>query len=48
MDVKAIYTGRATLEDLQELHEKKGYEFTIEDGKVTEIVGADGIVSHIS
>jgi hypothetical protein len=38
MNVKMIYNGQATLEDLQELHDKKGYEFVIEAGRVTEIL----------
>lgn len=37
MDIRLIYEGKATLDDLQELHDKKGYEFVIEDGKVTQI-----------
>lgn len=36
MDFSLILTGKATLEDLYILN-RFGYEFTIEDGKVTEI-----------
>ena len=38
MDFKLIYSGKATIEDLYELHEKKGYEFVIEDGTVTKVI----------
>lgn len=38
MDAILILQGKATLEELVELHEKKGYEFVIEDGKVTGII----------
>ena len=37
MDINLIFEGRATIEDLIELHEKKGYEFTIEDGHITKV-----------
>lgn len=37
MDVGLIYEGKATLEDLVELHEKKGYEFLIEDGVISDV-----------
>lgn len=37
MDESLILKGKATLEDLYAL-ERLGYEFTIEDGKVTEII----------
>jgi len=35
MDFKLIFSGEATLEDLFELHDKKGYEFVIENGVIT-------------
>lgn len=38
MDEKLIYSGRATLEELYELHEKKGFEFVIEDGVITNVI----------
>ena len=38
MDEKLIYGGQATLEDLYELHEKKGFEFVIEDGVITDVI----------
>lgn len=37
MDIKLIFDGTATVEELQELHEKKGFEFIIEDGAVKHI-----------
>ena len=36
MDIKLIYEGKATLEDLYELH-KVGYEVVVADGKVTHV-----------
>lgn len=38
MELELIYGGHATLEDLMELHEKKGFEFVVGDGKVTQII----------
>lgn len=38
MDIGLIFGGNATPFDLMELYDKKGYEFTIEDGKVTKII----------
>lgn len=38
MDIKLIYEGKATVEDLQELNKTKGFEFVIEGGKVTKII----------
>lgn len=38
MDVSLIYGGQATLEDLIELHEKKGFEFVIEDGVIKDVI----------
>lgn len=35
MDFKLIFSGEATIEDLCELHDKKGYEFVIENGVIT-------------
>lgn len=29
---------KATLEELYELHEKKGYEFVIEDGVISDVI----------
>jgi hypothetical protein len=40
MDINLILTGKATLEDLYELHDKKGFEFVCEDGQVTECIQA--------
>lgn len=37
MDIKLIFDGEATLEDLMELHAKKGYEFVIEAGVITHV-----------
>ena len=34
MDVKLIYEGKATLEDLYQLHEL-GHEFVVENGEIT-------------
>lgn len=39
MEMQLIMEGKATVEDLVELHEKKGFEFVIEDGAVTKIIG---------
>lgn len=33
-----IYGKEATLEELYELNETKGYEFVIEDGRVTHVL----------
>lgn len=38
MELNLIYGGEATLEDFYELNEKKGFEFVIEDGKVTQVL----------
>lgn len=38
MNIGLIFGGAATPFDLMELYEKKGYEFVIEDGVVTEIL----------
>lgn len=38
MNISLILGGAATPFELMELHEKKGYEFVIEDGQVTEIL----------
>lgn len=38
MDLKLIFSGLATLEDMYELNEKKGVEFVIENGRVTEVI----------
>ena len=37
MELDLIYGGEATLEDLDRLNQL-GYEFVIEDGRITEIV----------
>lgn len=37
MNINSIYNGNATLEDLYRLNEL-GYEFIIEDGKVTQVL----------
>lgn len=38
MELDLILNGQATLEDLVELNEKKGYEFVCEDGVVTDVL----------
>lgn len=38
MNIQLIYEGQATLEDLYELHECKGYEFIIEDGVIKNVI----------
>lgn len=38
MELNLIYGGEATLEDLYELHDKKGFEFVIEDGVVVDVL----------
>lgn len=38
MELDLILNGQATLEDLYELHDKKGFEFVCEDGQVTECI----------
>ena len=38
MELNLIYGGQATLEELIELHEKKGFEFVIEDGVITDVL----------
>lgn len=38
MGIELIYSGQATLEELYVLHDKKGYEFVIEDGVVTNVI----------
>lgn len=38
MDYKLIFGKEATLEYLYELHDKKGFEFVIEDGAVTKVI----------
>ena len=38
MDYELIYSGQATIEELVELHEKKGFEFVIEDGVITHVL----------
>lgn len=38
MDISLIFSGEVTPFELLELHEKKGYEFVIEDGQVTAII----------
>lgn len=38
MDLKLIYEGKATLEDLYELHDKKGFEFVVADGVVKNVL----------
>lgn len=37
MDIKLIYGGQATLEDLMALH-KLGFEFVVENGAITEVL----------
>lgn len=36
MDISLIYEGKATIADLERLHEL-GYEFVVEDGKITSV-----------
>ena len=38
MDIKLILEGKATLEDLIELHETKGLEFAVNNGGVTDVL----------
>lgn len=38
MELNLIFGGYATVEELIELHEKKGFEFVIEDGGVTDVL----------
>lgn len=38
MDLNLIFVDEATIEDLIELHEKKGIEFVISDGYISEII----------
>jgi len=38
MELNLIYGNEATLEDLVELHDKKGFEFVIEDGVITNVL----------
>lgn len=38
MDIKAIFEGKATVDELQELHEKKGVEVVIENGQASEVI----------
>lgn len=38
MDMTLIFDGQATLEDLCELHDKKGYDIIIENGTVGQVV----------
>lgn len=38
MELKLLYGNEATLEDFYELHEKKGYEFVIENGVITDVL----------
>lgn len=38
MNVNLILEGKATLEDLIELHETKGLEFVINNGGVTDVL----------
>lgn len=37
MDYALIFSDEATLEDLYELHDKKGYDIIIKAGKVVEV-----------
>lgn len=39
MNIGLILEGKATLEDIQELYDKKGIEVVIENGRVTAIEG---------
>lgn len=38
MELELIYGQQATLEDLYELHDKKGFEFVIEDGEIKDVL----------
>lgn len=38
MDISLIFSGQATLEDLYELHDKKGLEFIVEGGVITNVL----------
>lgn len=37
MEFNLIFGSEATLEDLYELHDKKGYEFVVEAGAITHV-----------
>ena len=37
MDVKLIMNGNVTVDELKELHERKGTNFIIEDGQIASI-----------
>lgn len=38
MDINLIFGGEVTIEDLIELHDKKGFEFVISDGYISEVI----------
>ena len=38
MEPELIFGGEATLEDLYELHDKKDFEFVIEDGVIVNVL----------
>lgn len=38
MELNLIFDGSVTLEDMCELNEKKGLQFVIEDGQITEVI----------
>lgn len=37
MEIKLVLDGQATIEEIQELHDKKGYDFIIEDGSIKHV-----------
>lgn len=38
MDFKLIFEGKATLEDLYDLYDKRGFVCIAEDGKITHVI----------
>lgn len=38
MELQLIYDGLATLEDLLDLYKKKGFEFVVENGGITNVI----------
>ncbi len=37
MDIKIVFEGQTTLEELQELHDKKGYDIILGNGMVESV-----------
>ena len=38
MDIRLIFEGKATIEDLVELHEKKGVDIVLGNGTVSDVI----------